>query len=313
MNKNSKFPILLLSVVFSLISSCGTGENVDISSTPTLYIITATLEPTLTPHPTYSPQPPSPIPTIVPVKGTTTTQVNVRKFPLVSADVMGQLSIFTEIEITGKDTDGRWYRINYSPEIGITPSQTIETGVGWVTTDYIQVDGDAVIPVIPNVVTGQSIPTTLPSTQLSPTPSINIIPTPQPFPSAAIEDGDSPQNPAVDVDFSPTGVRSVSYSSDVSSPRGDLDDWFKFKPYIQPNGPSSVSVIINCAGSNGVNIELQQASQVLQTWKNTTCKTPARLILSLHGNAPFLMRISAGIASAGLNYVNYTITIQQDV
>jgi hypothetical protein len=227
---------------------------------------------------------------------------------------MGQLSIFTTIVITGQDSDGRWYRINYSPELGITPSQSIETAVGWVTSDYIRVNGDAVIPVIPNVINGQSIPTTLPSTQLSPTPSMNSIPTSQPFPSAAIEDGDSPQYPAVDVDFSPTGVRSISYSSDVSSPQGDLDDWFKFKPYMQPKGPSSVSVIINCTDSSGLNIELQQASQILQSWKNTSCKTPTRLILTLHGNAPFLIRISASaeIANTGINYVNYIITIQQD-
>ena len=303
---------MVLSLGLSLFSSCSPRENINILTTPTLYIITATLASTLTPYPTYSQQPPSPNPTISPVEGTTTTQLNVRSLPNISADVLGQLGIFTKVEITGKDSAGDWYRINYSPVTGLTPAPQNVTGIGWITSEYIQVEGEVVIPVIPNIFSGPTEPPNPPSTQISQIPSANGIPSSQPFSATAIEDGDSAQNPAVDIDFSPTGARSITYASDVSSPQGDLDDWLRFKPYMQSNGPSAVSVVIKCDGNIGLNIELQQASHILQTWENTFCKSPARLLLSLYSTAPYVIRISPEAINAGSNHVNYVITVQQD-
>jgi hypothetical protein len=222
------------------------------------------------------------------------------------------LAIFTDVEITGMDPSGDWYRIKYSPVQVFTPGLPGNTYTGWVASEYIQVEGVVDIPVIPSTFNDQSIPPVLPSTQLYQTQTVSGIPTPLALPSVATEDGDTVQNPLINIDFSPTGARSITYTGDVSFPQGDLEDWLKFRPYMQSNRPSSVSVIINCAGTNGVNIELQQAAQVLQTWENTSCKATARLILSLYGNAPYFFRIRPGIESGGLNYVRYTITIQQD-
>ncbi len=303
---------LILSLGLSLISSCRTREKVNILSTPTLYIITATLAPTLTPLPTYPQQPPSPNPTISPVEGTTTTQINVRSLPYISADVLGQLGIFTKVEITGRDSIGDWYRINYSPVTELTSAPQNVTGIGWITSEYVQVEGEVAIPVIPNIYSGPTEPTNPSSTQISQIPLANGIQSSQPYPAAAIEDGDSAQNPVVDIDFSPTSARSITYAGDVSSPQGDLVDWIRFKPYIQSNGPSAVSIVIKCDGNIGLNIELQQASQVLQTWENIFCKSPARLLLDLYSTAPYVIRISLEAINAGLNHVNYVITVQQD-
>ncbi len=67
-------------------------------------------------------------PTITPVEGTTTTQINVRAETSTASETLGLIEQFAKIQITGKDASGSWYRIIFT-ESG--------AGYGWVRAEYV--------------------------------------------------------------------------------------------------------------------------------------------------------------------------------
>ena len=83
------------------------------AETPTASIITSTLPPTLHSSPSQTPLPPLSSPTIAPVEGTTSTQVNVRAEPTTASDVLGIIPPNTKVQIVGKDPGENWWQINY--------------------------------------------------------------------------------------------------------------------------------------------------------------------------------------------------------
>jgi uncharacterized protein YraI len=88
-----------------------------------------------------TPYPASPPPTLLPVEGVTSTQINVRLEPSTASTVLGIIPANTRIEITGKDPGGTWWQIIYPHPQGID-------GKGWVTAQYITT---AITPVVPIV------------------------------------------------------------------------------------------------------------------------------------------------------------------
>jgi uncharacterized protein YraI len=76
---------------------------------------------------------------IIPIEGTTNTQINVRKAPSTASETLGTINIFSKIQVTGKDASGSWYQIIYAGS---------ENGNGWVRAEYVQVDAAAEITVI---------------------------------------------------------------------------------------------------------------------------------------------------------------------
>ena len=86
-----------------------------------------------------TPLPPPPQPTVAPVDGATSTQVNVRAEPSTAAAVLGIIPADTRVEITGKDPSGSWWQINYPQGID---------GKGWVTAQYVVAANPDQIPVI---------------------------------------------------------------------------------------------------------------------------------------------------------------------
>jgi len=111
--------------------------------TPTqaAYLVTSTLPITLrtaaSAIPLSSPAPP----TIAPVDGVTSAQVNVRAEPSTASLVLGVIPAETRVEITGQDAGGDWWQINY-------PHPQAVEGKGWVTAQYITPATTPQVPVL---------------------------------------------------------------------------------------------------------------------------------------------------------------------
>jgi hypothetical protein len=215
---------IYISVLTSIfIAGCAANE----SAAPTAAeFVTAEL-PTLAPQPTSAPEMPSPVPTSQPTQVTlteaiTTTQVNVRAQPSKESPALGMLSIFAQVQITGKDSSGEWYQIIHADSFG------------WVSAQYVQVDPGIEIPLI-----AAAEPTSAP---------VSILPTAS-FP-IAMQDGDSMQSPLAAVTFSRTGARVLQLNGDISAPDGDTEDWLQFTAQHE-----IIAIKVLCQGS-GVNVEL---------------------------------------------------------
>ena len=135
---NTKLKIILL-IILLFNTSCGLKTARDVTPTPTRIFVTATLLPTFTPVPSETPIPNPPTPTVVPVEGTASTQINVRAQPSTSGEVLGIIAANATVQIIGKDPGESWWQILYpaSPD-----------GKGWVTAQYVTVTGTPNVPVI---------------------------------------------------------------------------------------------------------------------------------------------------------------------
>lgn len=133
---------ILVPAAFALtiIAGCETfgGESQDLP-TATPGFITATLPPSPTAAPTGTPPPPSPVPTIPPVEGRTTAQLNVRADTSTASASLGVIPSFTQVQVIGRDASGNWYRIVFGDS---------ETGAGWVRAEFVRVNAPAQIQVV---------------------------------------------------------------------------------------------------------------------------------------------------------------------
>jgi len=331
-------------------------------ATPTDLILTATLPPTLTPPPSQTPLPPLPTPTVDPVEGVASTQVNVRAEPSTASEVLGVLPPNSRVQIIGKDPGDNWWQIQYPPgrdgkawvavefvrmaetgeipvigaeeanqntgvfglilqqinirsgpgttfdSIGTLKAQDSVTvtgkdangawfqinfesgldGKGWVNAAFVQANGVENLPIVTsaNVIVGTGTPTTIPL-PLSPT----IIPAPV--------DGDSVVAPAVNITLSSTGTQSFQYSSDVSSPDGDNDDWIQFTTFTQ-----ITLVELDCSGSESYIVEILQNNSVMQ---NLVC---GKIIL-IHTSPETVYAIHFQSSPAGgLQYTRFTLRVE---
>jgi len=165
--------------------------------------------------------------------------LNVRSGPGTDFNSLGTLNPQDVVNLIGKDTNGAWLQVEFAagPE-----------GKGWINAAFAQAMGVENLPIITEagLVVGTGTPTGIP-----PTPTATLIPAPA--------DGDSAENPAVNIALSATGTKSFQYSSDVSSPEGDADDWLKFTPYTQV-----VRLDFTCTGTGQVVLEIIQSDTVQQ-------------------------------------------------
>jgi uncharacterized protein YraI len=113
--------------------------------TATPDFVTATLPAITAPLATQMSIPPTPmanisgVPTISPIDGTTTTQVNVRTETSTASETLGLIEQFAKVQIIGKDASGSWYQIIYADS---------GTGYGWVRAEYVQINSPVEIPLI---------------------------------------------------------------------------------------------------------------------------------------------------------------------
>lgn len=215
-------------------------------------------------------------------------RLNVRSGPGTDYNSLGTLEPQTTVTLTGKDQSGAWLQIEYPGGPG---------GRGWITAAYVQAQGVESLPIVTE--TGQVVGTVTPGAG-PPPPTPTVVPAPP--------DGDSAESPAVSVNFSPGTARSFNYSSDVSAPEGDAEDWVQFAPYGQSGQPVNVEVTLTCTGNSALSLELWQGGRALQRW-DLTCGEIRRLILALFAGAPYSLRLFPPAPAAGLAYVNYSLTV----
>jgi uncharacterized protein YgiM (DUF1202 family) len=208
-------------------------------------------------------------------------QLNVRSGPGTSFNSLGTLNPQDVVALTGKDANGAWLQIEYSAG---------PKGRGWINAAFAQAQGVENLPIVSDV--GQVIGTGTPvDTPLPPTPT--VVPAPI--------DNDSAQTPAVDVAFRASGTHALQFSSDVSSPTGDPEDWIQFTPFT-----ARVIIELTCTGSGLVTAELSQNSQSVPGWERLTCG--ARSILTTETGISYQLHVRSA-ASERLQYTQFMLTI----
>jgi uncharacterized protein YraI len=210
-------------------------------------------------------------------------QVNVRSGPGTDFNTLGILNPKDAVTLIGKDASGIWLQIQFSSG---------PDGKGWVTAAYIQASGLEALPIVgqTGVIVGTGTPTVIPPL---------VIPTIV----AAPQDNDSAELPAVNVTFSPTGMQSLIYSSNISTPKGDLEDWVQFTPYS-----NRLLASLTCVGNGKLNVELLQNGKQVQNWGGLTCGETIHLNLS--SDQPYLMHLVAIPEGPGLENIKFTLRIE---
>ncbi len=122
-----------------MLAGCSFQVSNEGATTATPFIITATLPSSLTPVPSETPLPPPPQPTVAPVQGTASTQINVRAEPSTASKALGIIPANTTVEIVGKDPGGNWWQIIYPTSV---------EGKGWVSAQYVTTTGKPEVPII---------------------------------------------------------------------------------------------------------------------------------------------------------------------
>ena len=302
MKRNYLLPLLAYSLLFA--ASCSPSieipPTVEVVETPTqIFIITATLPPTVTPFPSQTPIPPTATPIFNGVEGQTTSLVNVREGPSAANFQIGEVAVFEKVKIIGKDAASKWWLIDF-------PASS-PNGQGWVAMEYVLVTLDTSrVPVVDaQVGAGQPAPTTEAGSQASdptPVPTLNL--------ATAPEDGDSFEAPAVDTILSETTGAYLEYRSELSVPQGDAEDWVEFVFDGAFGSERHVNVISNCSGSGKLNLELLQNGVPLQTWAGIECDRPTQLLLTLYTGAPYSLHFYMQTENENLKYLEYSVSVQ---
>ncbi len=242
--------------------------------------------------------PPDATPTPSAPSGRVTQRLNVRSGPGMTFNSLGMLEPETVVTLTGKNATASWFQIEYAAGPG---------GRGWVTVQYVHTEAAADLPMLDdngNLLTPAA----------DGTPSGQVV-TPTPTVGPASADYDSSSASAIQVTFSPFGTRQFSYTSDVSSPQGDAEDWVAFTPYASLTGsPASLLLSLICAGNGNLEVELWQNSALLNDWgglapavRGLACGDQDKL-LELIAGIPYHLRLRAAPGD-GLRYVHYTLTV----
>ncbi|MBN1450103.1 MAG: SH3 domain-containing protein [Anaerolineales bacterium] len=290
-------------------TACSPEVTVPDTATPSpVVIITATLPPTQTPRPSPTLEPPTATPVVVPAEGQTISQLNVRGAPSADSDLLGTVEISSKVQIVGKDPTSGWWLIVYPQS---------PTGTGWVTAQFVQATDTQNVPVIGagSQAAGNNPATGVPpAAEAGPTVGAGGAAIPSPASdltlATAYPDGDSAQTPAVSITLSKASLSSFNYSSDISIPEGDAEDWVQFKLDGQTGTQTIVSVILDCSGSSMLNVELIQNNTRLQGWDNIVCGHRSQLQLYLYAGSPYSLRLSPAQGNYTISYVAYTVIVQ---
>ncbi|MGB8214321.1 MAG: SH3 domain-containing protein [Anaerolineales bacterium] len=240
--------------------------------------------------PTGAQVPPEATPTPEGPAGRALQQLNVRSGPGLSFPSLGMLAPDTPVSLTGKDATAAWFQIAYPPAPG---------GRAWVTSQYIQTDSAGDLPVLDEY--GTPIPSGTPGIAPSPAPV-----TPSLGPAYA--DGDSAANPGASVTFSASGTRRFTYSSQVSAPQGDPEDWVAFTPFTSLGATARLLFSLACTGNGTLTVELWQGGAPLSGWGALACGDTDTLI-TLPAAQPYEVHLLPA-PGAGLRLVNYVLTVE---
>ncbi|MGZ9166239.1 MAG: SH3 domain-containing protein, partial [Anaerolineales bacterium] len=210
-------------------------------------------------------------------------KLNIRSGPGTDFNSIGTLNPLDAVNLTGKDANGTWLRIEF-------PAGAGPEGRGWINAAFVQANGVENLPIVTDagVVVGTGTPTTIP---LTPIPTI----------MPAWEDNDSPASPIMNVTFDPTGTQVSIYNGDVSAPEGDEQDWVQFTPYSQ-----TVLLEVSCKGSD-LDIEILQNGPAVQQMEAIYCGS--KLIIHVQPDQPIKIRFTAH-SDGLLNYTSYTLHLK---
>ena len=210
-------------------------------------------------------------------------QIFVRTGPGTAFETLGTQSARDVVRLAGKNAAGNWIQIEFAGAPG---------GRAWVAASFLEGAQPDVLPIVSEAgdVVGTPTPT---GTAAAPTPTI----------AAAMEDGDSAQNPMVDVRFSPSGTGSLLYEGEVSAPEGDQYDWVRFKLYRR-----DLLVRFECSGNSTLALQLQREGQDVPTTEPLACGHEVLMKLE-PGDLPYSLRIAAIPVEGRLVVVRYSLRI----
>ncbi|MBT3322971.1 MAG: SH3 domain-containing protein [Anaerolineae bacterium] len=364
-----KHQISLFLLIFIFLTACSMEvSKVGDAPAPTVGVITATLYPTFTPRATATPLPATVLPTVEPVLGKVTAQINLREHPRASSRSLGMLGINSEVEIIGQNAQEDWYQINADLPNG-------ERVTGWGSADFISTESKPNVPVVSGGDTSSGVEETngqvtqqinvrsgpgvefgalgilnigdrvfllaknitgtwieieyeggeegkgwvfaayvesdvvedLPIAEGAVAIATEIAATAAPVYTPAPEDGDSMEEPAIDITFSASDSRSFSYSSDLSSPEGDAEDWVAFHP-DSTEDRVDLLIDLDCEGNGSIYVELWQGGIKLTEWEPVSCGD-SDYPLNMYKNVTYEFRLMAKRASK-LAYVNYILQVR---
>jgi uncharacterized protein YraI len=209
-------------------------------------------------------------------------QINVRSGAGTSFNSLGTLNPQDVVGLIGKDSNGAWLQIDFpaGPD-----------GKGWVSAAFVQAQGAENLPIVAE--SGQIVGTGTP-TVVPPTPTATVVP--------AWEDQDSPDDPVASVLFEPAGTQTLIYNGDLSTPRGDSQDWIAFRPYDQ-----FVFMSLQCKGSDTVLLEIVE--NTLRVNPYIKCDDLMKQI-AVDPDTQYLVHIQAAPSAETLQYTNYVLTIK---
>jgi len=210
-------------------------------------------------------------------------KLNIRSGPGTDFNSVGTLNPQDVVNLIGKDSKGVWLQIEFTAG---------PDGKGWINAGFAEAQNADKLPIVSDsgevVGTGTPVDTPLPSTP-------TVVPAPI--------DNDSAQTPAINITFSATGTRSIQYTSDISSPTGDTDDWLLFTPYTK-----SARMELTCIGNSDLSTELMQNSQPIPNTGKLSCGKSQ--IITTNAGSAYLLHIQVqATAHESLAYTQYTIKI----
>ena len=220
-------------------------------------------------------------------------RLNVRSGPGTSFAALGLLESGVVVSLTGQNKTGSWFQIVYPSGPG---------GFGWVTSQYIQASAAADLPVLDDY--GNTV---TPGTGGTPS---GIFLTSTPTIGPAYADGDSSTNPAIRIIFSSLGTHQFVYSSQVSTPQGDAEDWVDFTPYTTSGINARLVFSLACSGNGTLVVELWQGGTLLSGWGTLACGETGKSILLPVGRG-YQMHLTTK-AGDGLQLVAYALTVRND-
>ncbi len=370
--KIKSLPFILVSLlfVFGLVSACSmeVSKIEDSMAVPSVPPVTATLYPTFTPRATVTALPSTAMPTVAPITGKATAQINVRERPSVTSESLGMLGINTEVQIIGRDEAKAWYEIIFTGANG-------EQQQGWVAAEYILSDTQPDLPVTTRededvngkvsqrvnvrsgpgtdfdalgmldanegiVILGTNLDAMWYQIEYAPSEDnfgwvyalyvesdilddlpivdetggevtvatqTSIAATAAPIYTPAPEDGDSMENPAIEITFSTGDSRAFSYSSDVSAPDGDFEDWVSFHPNSE-NLRVDLLINLTCSGNGTIYVEMYQGGIELKQWGELECGD-INYPLNLYRDETYQFRLFSKFSN-NLLYTNYTLEMR---
>jgi len=220
-----------------------------------------------------------------------TQRLNVRSGPATTFDSLGMLEPHAVVSLTGKNATASWLQIDYPSGPG---------GRGWITAQYVQTEAAGNLPVLDDY--GTPVAATPVGTPAGPavTPTATVGP--------AYADGDSQTDPAVQVTFSADGTREFTYSSQVSAPQGDPEDWVEFTPYAVSGNQAQLLFSLSCSGNSSLDVELWQGGSILAGWGSLACGEAGKNIRLAAGKT-YELRLTPAAGEA-LRLVDYTLMVQ---